>query len=79
MKAKDTFEETKIKMVMKLRGLTRKAAVKALQREKAPNGPKHAKTERAAVREAPPTAVGDLFGDSDGDVKIMSAEEFFRG
>lgn len=78
MKAKKRFEETKIKMVMKLRGLTREAAIKALHLDNSPEGSDTAVTKHTTAREEPLISAKEFFGDLEGDGEFMTAEEFFK-
>lgn len=64
MKKIDTFTNAKIKMVMRLRGLTRRAAMRALKQE----GPTTVETKQLEPC--------DVSRHHD-DIKLISAEEFF--
>jgi len=71
------FDETKIKMVMKIRGISREAAMHELHMV----GSAKQKNEEPSVS----TDLGDhlmsakeFFGDTDDDDDFMSAEEFFK-
>ncbi len=66
MKKRNRFEETKIKLIMQLRGLTREEAVKALDAERA----------SAKVEDADVSPTGFLPSSYDDDV-IVSAKDFF--
>ena len=78
MKASNRFTETKIKLAMKLRGLTREEAVKALHLDSAPNRTDVCKTRHSIARTESSITVEELFGDSDDADEFMSAEEFFK-
>ena len=67
------FEEIKIKMVMKLRGLTREAAIRALQIDKSTHGSGRSKAIHLATRAEHPMTAKEFFEDFDDDDEIMPA------
>ena len=68
-RAKKTFADIKVRMVMRIYGVTRAKAEKIISERAA------AKTEAGAAAKA----AGAAEDCGLGDVELMSAEEFFRG
>jgi len=77
MKAKDRFRETKIKLVMKLRGLTREAAIKALHLDGCPDEMDIVESKHSITQGNHLMAAKKSFGELDDGVELMTAEEFF--
>lgn len=78
MKTQNKFQETKIKMVMKLRGLTREAAIKALHLDETPDDADVGGTRHLTECGERVMTAKEFFGDLDDDDEFMSAEEFFK-
>lgn len=70
---KETFLETKIKMVMRLRHMTRAAAIAEIQAREA-RIPKAVTSAKHAEDSAPSTGKARVWPD---EVEMISAEEFF--
>lgn len=77
MKTRNKFEETKIRMVMKLRGLTRAAAIKALKLDNSQAEAVSVDAKHTTVRVDRRMTAKEFFGGVGDEDELITAKEFF--